>query len=50
MVLLIKTLIKALDKKRQDIYIKAIKKRDTLLEDKHSLIPPILEPITIEDI
>ena len=47
---LIKTLIKALNKKRQDTYIKAIEEHDALLEDKRGPIPPIPEPIIIEDI
>ena len=47
---LIETLIKALDKKRQDIYIKAIEEHNALPEDKRGLIPPIPEPITIEDV
>ena len=50
MVPLIETLIKALDKKRQDMYIKAIEERDALPEDKRGPIPPIPEPITIEDV
>ena len=50
MVLLIKTLIKALDKKRQDIYIKAIEEHNALPKDKCGPIPPIPELITIEDV
>ena len=47
---LIKTLIEALDKKRQDAYIKAVEERDALPEDKHGPIQPTPKPITIEDV